>query len=299
MAGASPCATSAQETRGSSGLRHPPCLRAGHAGLPARAAPARHRPAYRQPRPGGRPLSAPVAWRGVIEEYREHLPVGAKTPVVSLLEGSTPLLPRPPAVRARRGPGVAEGRRGEPDRLVQGPRHDGGHLQGPRGRGQGRRLRVDRQHVGVRRRLRGAGRAGLRRAHPRRLYRARQTGPGPGPRRPCGTGEGELRPRPGARAGAGGKRACHGRQLHKPLPDRRSEDRALSRSSTCSATAPTSTACPSATPATSPPTGRATGSTRTPASSSACRGCSGSRPPAPPRSCSATRWKNRKRSPRP
>ncbi|MGA3221674.1 MAG: threonine synthase, partial [Acidimicrobiales bacterium] len=36
-----------------------------------------------------------ATWRGVIEEYRDHLPVGAKTPVVSLLEGGTPLLSAP------------------------------------------------------------------------------------------------------------------------------------------------------------------------------------------------------------
>jgi len=47
-------------------------------------------------------LSAPVAWRGVIEEYREHLPVGAQTPVVSLLEGGTPLL-KAPRLSARVG----------------------------------------------------------------------------------------------------------------------------------------------------------------------------------------------------
>ena len=29
-------------------------------------------------------------WRGVIEEYRDRLPVSAKTPVVSLREGGTP-----------------------------------------------------------------------------------------------------------------------------------------------------------------------------------------------------------------
>lgn len=34
-------------------------------------------------------------WRGVIEEYRAHLPVSEKTPVVTLLEGCTPLLPAP------------------------------------------------------------------------------------------------------------------------------------------------------------------------------------------------------------
>ena len=36
-----------------------------------------------------------MAWRGLIEEYREHLPVSASTPVVTLLEGRTPLLEAP------------------------------------------------------------------------------------------------------------------------------------------------------------------------------------------------------------
>ena len=40
---------------------------------------------------GGRALG----WRGVIEEYREFLPVTSDTPVVSLLEGGTPLLEAP------------------------------------------------------------------------------------------------------------------------------------------------------------------------------------------------------------
>jgi threonine synthase len=38
---------------------------------------------------------AAPAWRGVIEEYREFLPVSESTPVVTLLEGGTPLLPAP------------------------------------------------------------------------------------------------------------------------------------------------------------------------------------------------------------
>src|SRR5437763_2017957 len=37
----------------------------------------------------------PVGWRGVIEEYRSFLPVDDDTPVVTLLEGGTPLLPAP------------------------------------------------------------------------------------------------------------------------------------------------------------------------------------------------------------
>ncbi|MDQ1373131.1 MAG: threonine synthase [Actinomycetota bacterium] len=36
-----------------------------------------------------------TAWRGLVEEYRDHLPVSAATPVVTLLEGNTPLIPAP------------------------------------------------------------------------------------------------------------------------------------------------------------------------------------------------------------
>ena len=44
-----------------------------------------------------RPTAPPGtrAWRGVIEEHRDHLPVGPGTPVVTLLEGGTPLVPAP------------------------------------------------------------------------------------------------------------------------------------------------------------------------------------------------------------
>src|SRR5699024_4730467 len=38
-------------------------------------------------------VSMARAWRGVVEEYRDHLPVNEKTPVVTLQEGGTPLLP--------------------------------------------------------------------------------------------------------------------------------------------------------------------------------------------------------------
>ncbi len=33
-----------------------------------------------------------MSWQGIIEQYREFLPVTAKTPIVSLLEGNTPLI---------------------------------------------------------------------------------------------------------------------------------------------------------------------------------------------------------------
>jgi threonine synthase len=38
---------------------------------------------------------SPPGWRGVIEEYRQYLPVSSATPVVTLLEGGTPLVPAP------------------------------------------------------------------------------------------------------------------------------------------------------------------------------------------------------------
>ena len=41
-------------------------------------------------------------WRGLIDAYRDRLPVGAATPVVTLYEGNTPLVPAP-ALSARTG----------------------------------------------------------------------------------------------------------------------------------------------------------------------------------------------------
>ncbi|MDX6224181.1 MAG: threonine synthase [Frankiales bacterium] len=38
---------------------------------------------------------AGIGWRGVITEYRDRLPVDDETPVVTLLEGGTPLVPAP------------------------------------------------------------------------------------------------------------------------------------------------------------------------------------------------------------
>ena len=40
-------------------------------------------------------MSSSLGWRGLIEEYRDRLPVSTATPVVTLLEGATPLLPAP------------------------------------------------------------------------------------------------------------------------------------------------------------------------------------------------------------
>ena len=102
---------------------------------------------------------AHAGWPGIIEAYRDRLPVTDRTPVVTLNEGNTPLRRRAAAVGAGRRARAAEGRGREPHRLVQGPRDDGRDLEGGRRRRQGRGVRVDRQHVGVGRRVRGARRA--------------------------------------------------------------------------------------------------------------------------------------------
>src|SRR6266487_7086927 len=41
-------------------------------------------------------------WRGLIDAYRDRLPVSAATPVVTLYEGNTPLVPSP-VLSARTG----------------------------------------------------------------------------------------------------------------------------------------------------------------------------------------------------
>ena len=40
-------------------------------------------------------MSLVPRWGGVIEEYRDRLPVSERTPVITLREGGTPLLPAP------------------------------------------------------------------------------------------------------------------------------------------------------------------------------------------------------------
>ena len=98
----------------------------------------------------------------LVERYRSRLPLGAGDPVVTLYEGSTPLVHARRAVeRARRRP-LAEAREHEPDRLVQGSRHDRGGLPRGRRRRDGRRVRVDREHGRVGGGVRGARRVDRR-----------------------------------------------------------------------------------------------------------------------------------------
>ena len=120
------------------------------------------------------------------------------------------------ALRADRRRGVAQGRGEQPDRLVQGPRHDRGHL-GRQARGRrGRGLRVDRQHVRVDGGLRRQGRPQAARADPRGQDRRRQDGPGGRPRRPDHHGPRQLRPLPRHRARAGEGLPRRAGQLGQP-----------------------------------------------------------------------------------
>ena len=70
----------------------------------------------------------------LIERYRDELPLEPGDPVVTLNEGSTPLIDAPVISGARRSAGLAEVRGRQPDRLVQGPGDDRGHVaRGGRG----------------------------------------------------------------------------------------------------------------------------------------------------------------------
>ena len=94
------------------------------------------------------PGSGPGAhqWRGLIEEYRDRLPVSDDTPVITLREGGTPLVRSAPLSDETGCEVWLKYDGSEPDRLVQGPGHDPRDLEGSRGGREGRRLRLDGQH---------------------------------------------------------------------------------------------------------------------------------------------------------
>ena len=66
----------------------------------------------------GRGPVVTAGWRGVMEEYREFLPDHGEDPGGHPARGRYPAVPGPPAVRARRRRGLAQGRRGQPDRAA-------------------------------------------------------------------------------------------------------------------------------------------------------------------------------------
>ena len=197
----------------------------------------------------------------------------------------------PSAVRAHRLRGLAQGRGRQPDRVVQGPRHDDGDLA--------RRPRTARKAVICA--STGNTSALAPRPTPSRpgmicavlvpagQDRARQARAGARARRQAAAGRRQLRRLPDAGPRARRRTTRSRWSTRSTRSASRGRRPRPSRSSTRSATPPTSTACRSATPATSPPTGRATASTPPTASRRAARGCGASRPPARRRSSAASR----------
>ena len=149
----------------------------------------------RRRRDGDPAVQGSGVWR-----FREVLLPG-RGPVLTHPEGNTLALPpgRDRALgRPRRPRPQARGR--EPHRLLQGPRHDGGgDAGGARGR-HGGGLRLDREHLGLDGRLRGAGGAPGARVRPRGEGGGGQARPGPRLRRAHPAREGRLRRLPAPRA---------------------------------------------------------------------------------------------------
>ena len=77
-------------------------------------------------------------WRGIIEEYRDRLPVTDAHAGGHAARGRHAARARAGALRAHRLRGPPQGRGRQPHRVLQGPRHDHGHHQG-RGGGRARR----------------------------------------------------------------------------------------------------------------------------------------------------------------
>ena len=77
-----------------------------------------------------------AGWKGIMEEYRSLLPIGPRHARRHVAGGRDAVGARAPPVRTGRSQRLAEGRGSQPDRVLQGPRHDHGHLHGGRGRAQ-------------------------------------------------------------------------------------------------------------------------------------------------------------------
>jgi homoserine dehydrogenase len=125
------------------------------------------------------------------------------------------------AVRADRLRGAPEVRRLQPDRVLQGPGHDDGDHEGGREGGRSGHLRLDRQHLRRRGRVRRQGRADLRGHHPEGQDRDGQARPGARARRQGDPDRGQLRPGPDPVPRPRRPLPGRARQLGQPLPHRR------------------------------------------------------------------------------
>ena len=123
------------------------------------------------------------SWRGIIDAYRDRMPVSDKTP------GRHAARRQHAAGRRRRGCPSRPARRcylkvegANPTGSFKDRGHDGRDLEGRRGGRQGRRVRVDREHVGVGRGVRDARGHARGGDHSRRSRRAGQARAGAHPR---------------------------------------------------------------------------------------------------------------------
>ena len=106
--------------------------------------------------------------RGVIARWREFLPVTDATPVVSLNEGSTPLIysPRLSGIVGRGCRVFLKYEGLNPTGSFKDRGMTMAMSKARRGGREGRDLRFDREHLGVGERVRRAGGAGLLRVTP-------------------------------------------------------------------------------------------------------------------------------------
>ena len=97
--------------------------------------------------------------RGVIERYREYLPVSDSTPIISAGRGdyAADLLPAIEQTGRPRLRCFRQERRSQPDGFVQGSRHDRGCVQSDGARRNSAHLRFNREYVGFGGGLCGAG----------------------------------------------------------------------------------------------------------------------------------------------
>ena len=170
---------------------------------------------------------APALARSGVWRYRPLLPAIPEAAIVSRGEGQHPALRRRSArdLRWPRCRAVRRQARGrQPDRLVQGPRHDGRHFARRRGRGQGRGLRQHGQHVGIPGQLRRGGRVARDGPRPGRQDLGGQAGPDDRLRRPGRPDRGRLRHRPPAPPRADRVVRRLPDQLGQSVPARGAED---------------------------------------------------------------------------
>jgi threonine synthase len=88
-------------------------------------------------------------WRGIIEEYRDRMPVTDATPIVTLREGGTPLIHSEHLSELTGCEVHLKFDGANPTGSFKDRGMTDGDHQGQGGRGRGGHLRLDRQHLGA------------------------------------------------------------------------------------------------------------------------------------------------------